>query len=63
MVVQVSCVTASPVLSDRERFPSYFQFIPSMVEFASVYLGIIKEFKWRHVVIILQDENLYTLVR
>ena len=33
-----------------------------MIDFASAYLGIIKEFNWRHVVILLQDENLYTLV-
>lgn len=60
--LQISCVTATPVLSDRERFPNYFQFLPSMVDFAPAYLGIIKEFNWRHVVILLQDENLYTLV-
>ena len=33
-----------------------------MVDFAPAYLGIIKEFNWRHVVILLQDENLYTMV-
>ena len=33
-----------------------------MVDFASAYLGIIKEFNWRYVVVLLQDENLYTLV-
>ena len=60
--MQVSCVTATPVLSDRGRFPNYFQFLPSMVNFAPAYVGIIKEFKWRHVAILLQDENLYTLV-
>ena len=63
MVMQISCVTATPVLSDRKRFPKYFQFLPSMVDFAPAYFGIIKEFNWRHVVILLQDENLYTLVR
>ena len=33
-----------------------------MIEFVPTYVGIIKEFKWRHVVIFLQDENLFTLV-
>ena len=61
-MLQISCVTATPVLSDRERFPNYFQFLPSMVDFAPAYIGIIKEFNWRHVVVLLQDENLYTLV-
>ena len=61
--MQLSCVTATPELSDRERFPNYFQFLPSMVDFALAYIGIIKTFKWRHVVVLVQDENLYTVVR
>ena len=61
--MQLSCVTATPALSNRERFPNYFQFLPSMVDFAPAYFGIIKKFKWRHVVILLQNENLYTVVR
>lgn len=61
-VIQISCATATPVLSDRERFPNYFQFLPSFAEFAQTYLGIIREFNWGHVVILLQNENIYTMV-
>ena len=50
------------MLSDRERFPNYYQFLPSMVDLSLSYVGISKEFGWRHVVIYLQDENLFTLV-
>lgn len=60
--MQISCATATPLLSNRDNFPNYFQFLPSTVDFAPAYLSIIKEFKWRHVVILLQDENLYTMV-
>ena len=60
--MQVSCATATPLLSNRDNFPNYFQFLPSTVDFAPAYLSIIKEFKWRHVVILLQDETLYTMV-
>ena len=62
MYIQVSCATSTPVLSDRERFPNYFQFLPSFAEFAQTYLGIIREFSWSHVVILLQNENIYTMV-
>ena len=62
MTQQISCVTSTPALSDRERFPNYFQFLPSNTEFATLYFGIIKEFNWRHVGILVQDENLFTAV-
>ena len=60
--MQVSCATSTPVLSNRERFPNYFQLLPSNLEFADTYFGVIREFNWRHVVILLQNENLFTLV-
>ena len=58
----VSCATSSPVLSNRERFPNYFQLLPSFIFYSPVYLAIIKQFKWRHVVMIVQDESLFTVV-
>ena len=61
--MQVTCVTASPVLSNRERFPNYFQLLPSLVDLSPSYIGLIKELKWRHVLIYLQNENLFTSVR
>ena len=60
--IQLSCQTASPLLSDRTRFPKYYQFLPSMKDIAPSYVGIIKEFGWRHVVMIVQNENLFTRV-
>ena len=60
--MQVSCTTATPVFSDRLSFPNYFQFLPSTADFAPAFVSIIKQFNWRHVVILLQDENVYTMV-
>ena len=59
---QLSCQTASPLLSDRTRFPKYYQFLPSMRDIAPAYVEVIKEFGWRHVVVIVQNENLFTQV-
>ena len=60
--LQVSCATSTPILSNRERFPNYFQLLPSNLELADTYFGVIREFNWRHVVILLQNENPFTLV-
>ena len=60
--MQISCVTATPELSDREWIPNYYQFLPSMIDLAPAYLGIIKEFQWERVAIYVQDESLFTVV-
>ena len=34
-----------------------------MRDIAPAYVGVIKQFGWRHVVMIVQNENLFTKVR
>ena len=60
--VQLSCASTSPVLSDRSRFRRYFQLLPSMVEIPNSYIGVFRLYGWRHVTLIVQEENLFTEV-
>ena len=41
----------------------YFQLLVSEAEIAQGFFGIIKEFGWKRVGIITQNENLFTVVR
>ena len=61
-IVQLSCASTSPVLSDRSRFRRYFQLLPSMVDIANGYVGVFQLYGWRHITLIVQEENLFTEV-
>jgi hypothetical protein len=50
------------VLSDGARFPYYFQLLPSEVNLARVFYSIIKEYGWRRVALIVQNEYRYRAV-
>lgn len=59
---QISCVSSSTSLRDRLRFPSYFQLLSTEETLAFAYYGVIKEFGWKRVALIVQNENLFTVV-
>ena len=59
---QISCVSSSTELADRVRFKSYFQLLPSEADIAPAYFGVIRQYDWRHVALIVQNENLFTVV-
>ena len=60
--MQISCTSSSDELSDRVRFPYYFQLLPSEVNLARVFYSIIKEYGWRRVALIVQNEYRYRAV-
>ena len=60
--MQISCASSSDELSDRVRFPYYFQLLPSEVNLARVFYSIIKEYDWRRVALIVQNEYRYRAV-
>ena len=60
--LQVSCQSASSELADRSRFRYYFQMLATERVLAYGYFGVIREFGWKRVVILEQDENLFTVV-
>ena len=59
---QISCASSSDELSDQVRFPYYFQLLPSEVNLARVFYSIIKEYDWRRVALIVQNEHRYQVV-
>lgn len=63
LTCKVSGVSSSPELSNRERFKYYFQLCPADDELALGFFAIIRKYKWNHVAIIHQDENVFILVR
>ena len=60
--MQVSCVSSSVALANRVQYPSYFQVLSPDANLADGFLAIIKQFGWRKVALIVQDENLLTVV-
>ena len=61
-MLQLSCVSSSAALSNRIRFPSYFQLLAPDADLADGFLAIIQKFEWKRVAIITQDESLLTVV-
>ena len=60
--VQISCVTSSTELVNRVRFRYYFQMLPTDAELAPAYFSVIRQYGWRRVGLIVQNENLFTVV-
>ncbi|CAI8039799.1 Gamma-aminobutyric acid type B receptor subunit 1 [Geodia barretti] len=59
-ITQLSCVSSSPDLQNRERFRYYFQLVATDVLGAHGFFGIIQHFGWRKVRLVVQDENIFT---
>ena len=55
-------MSSSTELADRTRFKSYFQLLPTEADIAPAYFGVIRQYGWRHVALIVQNENLFTVV-
>ena len=60
--IQFSCASSSTELANRQRFRYYFQMLATEAELAIGFFGVIKQFGWRRVAFIEQDENLFTVV-
>ena len=60
--MQISCASSSSELADRVRFRYYFQMLPTDVDLAPTYFGVIQQYGWRRVGLIVQNENLFTVV-
>ena len=59
---QVSCDSASAELENRDKYRKYFQLIPTEMELVPAFFGIMQSFGWNRVIIIQEEENLFTLV-
>ena len=60
--MQISCVSTSTELANRKRFRYYFQLLPTSASIAPTYYGVIRHYEWRRVGLIVQNENLFTVV-
>ena len=59
---QVSCDSSSPELVNRAKYRKYFQLISTDMELVPAFLGIMQSFGWNRVIIIQEEENLFTQV-
>lgn len=59
---QISCASSSSSLSNRIQFRNYFQMLSIADERAIGFYGVIRYFGWKKVNLIVQDENLFTVV-
>ena len=62
LILQISCVTSSSAMANRDRFNYYFQILLTDDNLANGYYGIIKTYGWKRVAIIVQNEDLFTVV-
>ena len=60
--MQISCVSSSTELANRVRFRYYFQMLASDADLAPAYFGVIRQYGWKRVELIVQNENLFTVV-
>ena len=62
VLFQISCVSASTEQINRERFPFYYQMLPVEADIVPGFFQAIRTFGWRHVGIIVQNEDAFTVV-
>ena len=60
--LQISPRSVSPRLSDRQRFPTFISIVPSLITIATGIVRLMQQFDWKHIAIITQEEDLFTLV-
>ena len=60
--MQISCLASSTELVDRVRFHYYFQLLPTPASIAPAFFGVIRQYGWRRWGLIVQNENLFTVV-
>ena len=49
-------------MANRDKYKAYFQMLPSAINLVPAIVSVCKQYNWRHVAIIGQDENLFTKV-
>ena len=52
--------SSAPMLSDREKFPNFFRTRPSELDLADSVLAIMKNYGWKKLKIITEEEILFT---
>ena len=60
--LQLSCSSSSPILKNRARFQLYFQLLPTGLDLVPGFFGTMQYYGWKQVVIVQQEENLFSQV-
>ena len=60
--LQLSCVSSSAALENRDRFRYYYQLLNSEASITYAYFATIRQYQWSRVALIVQNENLFTEV-
>ena len=61
--IQISVAAAASELTHRERYRSFFRTLPSFEFYADPIAAILREFGWKQMAIITQNEALFNGVR
>ena len=59
MSSQMSYVSATPALSDRELFPNFFRAYPSDTNFVPAMIALVKFFGWKRILIITEEASVF----
>ncbi|XP_064390840.1 gamma-aminobutyric acid type B receptor subunit 2-like [Halichondria panicea] len=59
-ISQISYASSLTELSNRERFPNFFRTYPSDTIFTPAIVSLIREYGWKRIAFITQDERLFT---
>ena len=62
VLVQVSTTSTSPRLSNRKYYPTFLRPVASDTSIAPGIVKLMQHFDWKHVAIITQEEDIFTLV-
>ena len=60
--MQVSTTSTSPRLSNQKNFPTFLRPVASDTSIAPGIVKLMQYFEWKHVAIITQEEDIFTLV-
>ena len=60
--IQVSTISTSPRLSNVKNFPTFLRPVASDISIAPGIVKLMQHFEWKHIAIITQEEDIFTLV-
>ena len=58
-ILQISYVSSSPILSDRDRFQSFWRTYPSDTSLTPALVAVARQYGWNQLKIITQEETLF----
>ncbi len=61
-IIQISFASSDPALNNRERFKTFFRTLPCYVYVPPTIATIMKEFNWKQMGIITQNESPFNTV-